>query len=102
MKHLLTAIILVLSTLSVYANDKVIVTESDVKTFQRLYHLPADGIVGPNTLKKMKEHGFTYNPKIKTKLVCHDVKDNTGKVRKHCKQVKIHKKHKGTPVPTKK
>lgn len=34
-----------------------------------------------------------------TKKVCVDTKDKDGKVKKECKDVKIHKKHEGTAVP---
>jgi hypothetical protein len=39
----------------------------------------------------------------KTKKVCVEQKDaKTGKVKEVCKTIKIHKKHEGTEVPTKK
>jgi len=39
----------------------------------------------------------------KTKFVCKEVKDSkTGKFKKQCKTIKIHKKHEGTVVPDKK
>ena len=39
----------------------------------------------------------------KTKQVCKEVKDSkTGKFKKQCKTIKIHKKHEGTAVPDKK
>ena len=39
----------------------------------------------------------------KTKQVCKEVKDSkTGKFKKQCKTIKIHKKHEGTVVPDKK
>jgi hypothetical protein len=39
----------------------------------------------------------------KTKFVCKEVKDSkTGKFKKQCKQIKIHKKYEGTAVPDKK
>jgi hypothetical protein len=38
--------------------------------------------------------------KTHTKFVCKEVKDSkTGKFKKQCKQIKIHKKYEGTPVP---
>ena len=41
--------------------------------------------------------------KPKTKFVCKEVKDSkTGKFKKQCKTIKIHKKHEGTAVPDKK
>ena len=39
----------------------------------------------------------------KTKFTCKEVKDSkTGKFKKQCKQIKIHKKYEGTAVPDKK
>jgi hypothetical protein len=39
----------------------------------------------------------------KTKFTCKEVKDSkTGKFKKQCKTIKIHKKHEGTVVPDKK
>ena len=39
----------------------------------------------------------------KTKQVCKEFKDSkTGKFKKQCKTIKIHKKHEGTAVPDKK
>jgi hypothetical protein len=38
----------------------------------------------------------------KTKFVCKEVKDSkTGKFKKQCKTIKIHKKYEGTAVPDK-
>jgi opacity protein-like surface antigen len=39
----------------------------------------------------------------KTKQVCKEVKDSkTGKSKKQCKTIKVHKKYEGTAVPDKK
>lgn len=41
--------------------------------------------------------------KTHTKFVCKEVKDSkTGKFKKQCKKIRIHKKYEGTPVPDKK
>ena len=36
----------------------------------------------------------------KTKVVCKDVKNKDGTVKKSCKTIKVHKKYQGTKVPT--
>tara|TARA_R110000868_G_scaffold404503_1_gene682749 strand:- start:7086 stop:7424 length:339 start_codon:yes stop_codon:yes gene_type:complete len=109
MKNLFAIIILTLISLSVYAKpgSLTIETDADVRAFQKTYNLVADGIVGPNTLKKMSDYGYTYSPKAttgsaNTKVVCRNVKLAAGKIKKQCKTIKIHKKFEGTTVPTKK
>ena len=37
-----------------------------------------------------------------TTKVCVDVKDKAGKPKQNCKEMKVHKKLEGTPVPVKK
>ena len=46
------------------------------------------------------EHDVNASPK--TKQICKDVTAKKGKTVKQCKTIKIHKKHAGTVVPTKK
>ena len=36
----------------------------------------------------------------KTKVVCKNVKNKDGTIKKSCKTIKVHKKYEGTKVPT--
>ena len=67
MKYLISSIVaivvaflLVASSMSAYANPKVIINEQQVREFQQKYGLIVDGKVGLMTLSAMHKHGYIY------------------------------------------